>query len=756
MSQGSFFGNVLILPGVGPIDLDMNVGEAAPASPPASAPSTSPQASPLSEEWRRWITENVLLGNSTDSMIEAMARAGIDPAIAAKEVAAVRARPNKNAAAEQMHGGAASALLAADGGVLPAEDEAAAGPHAGAQVGLETGIAPVAAPSERKELPNVVNDAHSADPVLKNAVKLVVWDLDDTFWKGTLSEGPVTPVTENIELLKRLAARGIISSICSKNDREAVINELQKLGVWDYFVLPRISFQPKGSSIAALVEALQLRPANVVFIDDNPSVLAEAAFNCPGLMCLERPCQLAAQLGSEHLQGSADPELTRLAQYRLLANRYDEVQTSGLSNEDFLRQSDIRIDIDDSVEPHIDRVIELVNRSNQLNYTKVRIESEQEKQAFLADLKAFGFNAGIVRLSDKYADYGIVGFFMTLATLREYKLVHFVFSCRVMNMGVEQYVYDYLNRPSVAISDPVANPIMNHPAVDWITVGSRGEAVNRLKQFKLVLIGGCELLQLSTYCSMESVEFTNRDMRGLIKRLDDPFFILDDPERVRQSEIRPLIPAFNADEMIELQNAVRGADAVVLSFYRMMEFNYFRGRDGLTVRLDEDAVKAILASDLAIWFVRNFNFVEFSHDQRQDLVRQSLKRLAGMAKPGARIIVMLENVRKLENNPDERYLRGLYNELITQQCERIDNLTYLDVNTATSIDWLWDDGFHMHRQGYYELAQSVRELIEATRRGVPIRHTPAPLPPVMTYPYGCPGLSLPTESFGQQLPKPKS
>jgi FkbH-like protein len=120
---------------------------------------------------------------------------------------------------------------------------------------------------------NPMYEAQPADPVLTDAVKLVVWDLDQTFWKGTLSEEAVTPVAENIDLVRRLAARGIISSICSKNDRESAVRELQESGVWDFFVLPSISFQPKGRSIAALIEALQLRPANVVFIDDNPSVL---------------------------------------------------------------------------------------------------------------------------------------------------------------------------------------------------------------------------------------------------------------------------------------------------------------------------------------------------------------------------------------------------------------------------------------------------------------------------------------------------
>ena len=61
-----------------------------------------------------------------------------------------------------------------------------------------------------------MNESLFAHPGVTSPVKLVVWDLDDTFWNGTLSEEAVTPVAENIALVKQLAARGIISSICSK------------------------------------------------------------------------------------------------------------------------------------------------------------------------------------------------------------------------------------------------------------------------------------------------------------------------------------------------------------------------------------------------------------------------------------------------------------------------------------------------------------------------------------------------------------
>ena len=33
-------------------------------------------------------------------------------------------------------------------------------------------------------------------------IKLIVWDLDDTFWTGTLSEGGATSIAENIQLVK--------------------------------------------------------------------------------------------------------------------------------------------------------------------------------------------------------------------------------------------------------------------------------------------------------------------------------------------------------------------------------------------------------------------------------------------------------------------------------------------------------------------------------------------------------------------------
>ena len=77
-------------------------------------------------------------------------------------------------------------------------------------------------------------------------IKLVIWDLDDTFWSGTLSEGGITLINKNVELAQKLIDKGIMNSICSKNTFEEVKKELDKYQLWDLFVFPSIDWTAKA------------------------------------------------------------------------------------------------------------------------------------------------------------------------------------------------------------------------------------------------------------------------------------------------------------------------------------------------------------------------------------------------------------------------------------------------------------------------------------------------------------------------------
>ena len=62
-----------------------------------------------------------------------------------------------------------------------------------------------------------------------NKLKLVIWDLDDTFWTGTLSEGEIKTIPENMQVINTLVDHGVMNSICSKNDFEKVDLRIKKI-----------------------------------------------------------------------------------------------------------------------------------------------------------------------------------------------------------------------------------------------------------------------------------------------------------------------------------------------------------------------------------------------------------------------------------------------------------------------------------------------------------------------------------------------
>ncbi len=336
-------------------------------------------------------------------------------------------------------------------------------------------------------------------------IRLVIWDLDDTFWRGTLTEGGIQAfVQDHHDLVSALARRGIMSSICSKNDHDAVRTILQEQGLWDYFIFPSIDWSPKGARIAAMVEAIGLRPSTVLFIDDNPNNRAEVAATVPGIAVADETC-IAALAGHDMLRGKDDTGLTRLAQYKLLERKkQDEVQASG-DNIGFLRSCGIRVTVEYNLDGHLDRVVELISRTNQLNFTKSRLpEDPQEARAeVVKQLRYFGYQGGLVRVSDRYGDYGFVGFYLKTLDegLNAGSLKHFCFSCRTIGMGIEQYVYQMLGRPWLTIVGEVLSDVYSAPVVDWVNQAGGGPAAGRrLAQFNEVRMrGGCEMSALAHY-----------------------------------------------------------------------------------------------------------------------------------------------------------------------------------------------------------------------------------------------------------------
>ncbi|MAG92451.1 MAG: hypothetical protein CMJ48_01690 [Planctomycetaceae bacterium] len=326
-----------------------------------------------------------------------------------------------------------------------------------------------------------------------NDIKLVIWDLDETFWEGTLSEGGVKLVPRNVEIVRELTARGIVNSISSKNDYDRVREELVANDLWALFVFPKIGWEPKGSRIAHTLSQAGLRSVNVLFLDDNHSNRKEVSFYNPGIHTLG-PESLQTLLERPELQGKKDPEHSRLRQYRHVEERSSELERYA-DNTDFLRDSKIRVSIHTATCEHLQRVVELVQRTNQLNYTKRRAAETE----LAADLEDPTLDCRYVRVSDKFGDYGVVGFYALAKD--ENRLKHFLFSCRILNMGVEAFVYRQLGQPALEVTGDVAVSLSPLSNADWIPADKEHGTLQtrRPARLKILLKGGCDLSQLSSY-----------------------------------------------------------------------------------------------------------------------------------------------------------------------------------------------------------------------------------------------------------------
>lgn len=345
-------------------------------------------------------------------------------------------------------------------------------------------------------------------------IKLVIWDLDETFWQGTFSEGHVEIPEQNRRLIALLTDTGIVNSICSKNDEKQVMDYLKDQGLAEYFVFPSINWQPKGARIKQLISDMQLRPANVLFLDDNPSNLGEASFSCPEIMT-GTPEILPHLLADAEKAERKDSEHKRLKQYRILEEKH-QARSEFSSNEEFLYQSNVRVDFAADCAANIDRIHDLILRSNQLNFTKVR-STKEELSVLFSDPDV---SCGYVSVQDNFGDYGIIGFY----AVKSNHLLHFVFSCRTLGMGIEQYVYNKLGRPELTIIGEVISDLSGKELPGWINQNTTDSTASQMEIKDLaahtVLVKGpCDLFQIYPYIAnteLFDTEFTHTTENGLV------------------------------------------------------------------------------------------------------------------------------------------------------------------------------------------------------------------------------------------------
>ena len=279
-------------------------------------------------------------------------------------------------------------------------------------------------------------------PTNNKKVKLVVWDLDNTLWDGVLSEDGEECISlkqDLVSIVKQLDEKGIINSIASKNDCDKVMSVLRKFEIDSYFVMPMINWNPKSQNIKAIAKNIDLSMDTFVFVDDTPNELQEVLQNCMGI----RVCSVENILDFVKTDAFDVPiteesrKRRQMYQISMLRNQHALQYEDNI--DDFLRDCKMVMHLYSPQEDEVERCFELLQRTNQLNISAVRL-SREELETLLASSE---FDCYRIKVNDKYGDYGLVGFAAFDKTNKE-KLVlrHFVFSCRAARKKLEQSFFE--------------------------------------------------------------------------------------------------------------------------------------------------------------------------------------------------------------------------------------------------------------------------------------------------------------------------
>ena len=279
--------------------------------------------------------------------------------------------------------------------------------------------------------------AGSPQQTVQSAPKLkcVVWDLDQTLWSGILVEDGIGSLQLNehaVAAIRAFDAKGVLQSVVSKNDPDDALEALRKFGLQEYFLFPQIGWQPKSEGIRRLRDSLNIGLDTFAFVDDQAFERAEVAAALPEVLTVDA-AELSEFVASSRLDLPVTAESAqRRSMYRAEDMRDQAMSGFGGGYEDFLKSCEMSVKIEAFAGADLDRVYELVQRTNQLNISTSRYSREELAQLCDggAQRKAF-----VVRAADRFGTYGLIGF--VVFEPERSLILDLMFSCRVQGKLVD-------------------------------------------------------------------------------------------------------------------------------------------------------------------------------------------------------------------------------------------------------------------------------------------------------------------------------
>ena len=283
--------------------------------------------------------------------------------------------------------------------------------------------------------------------------KGLITDLDDTLWSGTVGEDGVDGIHWDLDrhshihalyqsLLGSLGDSGVLLGVASKNDPEMVHQAFEREDLLlqkDRIFPMEVHWQSKATSVARILRAWNIAADAVVFVDDNPSELAEVAEAHPGIECVPFSVKDPASARSalrriRDLFGrpfSSAEDALRLDSLRRGMQFQEEA--SDANAESFLGGLKATVQIEYDADAGDRRALELVNKTNQFNMNGIRYTESD----WAAELSHPGTTLMVASYEDRFGKLGKIGAILGRLENGSLHLKIWVMSCRAFGRRIE-------------------------------------------------------------------------------------------------------------------------------------------------------------------------------------------------------------------------------------------------------------------------------------------------------------------------------
>ena len=310
--------------------------------------------------------------------------------------------------------------------------------------------------------------AHNITNIMKTLFgktrKCLVLDLDNTIWGGVIGEqglsgleiGKDTPIGEAFtafqNYIKELKQRGIILAVCSKNDlniaKEGFSHPDSILKLDDITVF-KANWEPKHENIKSIAREINIDLASLVFLDDNPSEREIVSSQTPAVKVPNLGEDVARYI--EILDRSGCFETVSISPEDLERNRAysDNIKRQELgaryeNYDEFLRSLEMKAEIKQFTTIYLERITQLVNKTNQFNLTTKRFTFPQLEE--ISNDPRYITLYG--RLRDKFGDNGLISVMIGEICNDIIHIRLWLMSCRVIKRGMEHAMFDQFIKES--------------------------------------------------------------------------------------------------------------------------------------------------------------------------------------------------------------------------------------------------------------------------------------------------------------------